>query len=110
MKGPDHAASLEPAGLAKLTRDIRAVESAMSGVKTTVLEREVPIRTMLAKSIVTARPVSAGSVLTADDLTVKSLGDGLSPHLIGELVGRTLLSDLPADAPLSLEVIGEGAG
>lgn len=46
-KGTDHAASLEPAGLAKLVRDIRAVEDAMGTPELRVLECEKSAREKL---------------------------------------------------------------
>jgi sialic acid synthase len=42
MKGSDHAASLEPPGLSRLVRDIRAVESALGRAEKRVQECEVP--------------------------------------------------------------------
>jgi len=41
-KGSDHAASLEPVGLNKLVRDIRAVEKALGVSEKKVLECEIP--------------------------------------------------------------------
>jgi N-acetylneuraminate synthase len=43
MWGSDHAASLEPNGIARLVRDIRLVETAMGDGIKRVIEREVPI-------------------------------------------------------------------
>lgn len=43
MKGSDHAASLEPAGLARLIRDIRATESALGDGIKCVYEEELPV-------------------------------------------------------------------
>lgn len=42
MKGSDHAASLEPPGLARLVRDVRAVERALGSPEKRVLSCEVP--------------------------------------------------------------------
>ena len=46
-KGTDHAASLEPPGLEKLVRDIRAVESALGTANKQVLECEQSARAKL---------------------------------------------------------------
>ena len=46
-KGTDHAASLEPAGFSKLTRDLEATYSALSYKKNEILEIEVPQRDKL---------------------------------------------------------------
>ncbi len=44
MKGSDHAASLEPPGIARLVRDLRAGEQAMGDGKKRVYEEEIPVR------------------------------------------------------------------
>jgi N-acetylneuraminate synthase len=54
MKGTDHAASLEPPGLSKLVRDVRAVEAALGDGAKNVLECERPAREKLRA----ARPVA----------------------------------------------------
>merc|ERR1712050_314611 len=46
-KGTDHAASLEPAGLGKLCRDLKAVHTAMTYKSTDILGLEVPMRAKL---------------------------------------------------------------
>jgi YrbI family 3-deoxy-D-manno-octulosonate 8-phosphate phosphatase len=55
MKGTDHAASLEPPGLSKLVRDVRAVEAAMGSGEKAVLECERAAREKLRA----ARPIPA---------------------------------------------------
>ncbi len=47
MKGTDHAASLEPPGLSKLVRDVRAVEAALGSGEKQVLECERSARDKL---------------------------------------------------------------
>lgn len=48
-RGTDHAASLEPDGLRKLVRDVRAVASALSYKGQAILEIEVPQRSKLKR-------------------------------------------------------------
>ncbi len=50
-KGSDHAASLEPSGLAKLVRDVRAVEASLGLAEKDVLECELPARSKLRGSV-----------------------------------------------------------
>lgn len=47
MKGSDHAASLEPPGLSKLVRDVRAVEQALGSGLKDVLPCEIPVKAKL---------------------------------------------------------------
>jgi sialic acid synthase len=103
MKGPDHAASLEPTGFTRMVRDIRAVEAALPGVKCDVLESELPVRAKLAKSIVAARRISAGTILSAADLTSKSPGTGLSPRRMDDLIGCATVREIDEDEQLELK-------
>lgn len=48
-KGTDHAASLEPNGLRKLVRDVRAVATALTDKPTGILDIEVPQRAKLKR-------------------------------------------------------------
>jgi N-acetylneuraminate synthase/sialic acid synthase len=103
MKGPDHAASLEPPGLMKLVRDIRAIEKARGAVRTGPVEREIAVRAKLGKSLVAARDLPAGHALSAADLVAKSPGTGVAPNAVHSLVGRVLNRDLAADELVKLE-------
>ncbi len=105
MKGGDHAASLEPGGFGKMTRDIRHIESAMGvGVKR-VQESEHPIFKKLAKSVVSQIDIASGTIITRDMLTTKGPGTGISPARIHELLGKTVLHDIPADTVMKDEDI-----
>jgi sialic acid synthase len=100
MKGGDHAASLEPQGLARLIRDLRVLETAMGdGVKRFLTEEE-PIFEKLAKCICAVERIPAGTVLSAEMLQAKSPAVGLSPVHFHQLIGRRTLVDLEPDEPL----------
>jgi sialic acid synthase len=97
MKGGDHSASLEPQGFSKMVRDIRATEKALGNGEKKLLEVELPVRKKLAKSIVTAQYVASGTTLTADLLTTKGPGTGLSPQKMKEVIGKKAVRNIPAD-------------
>ena len=46
----------------------------------------------MGKKIVAARKLPAGHAIRREDLTVKCPGDGLPPHEIDKVVGRTTLA------------------
>ena len=88
MEGPDHRASLEPDQFASMVHGIRAIDRALGdGVKRpTVSERSnLPI---VRKSLVAARPIQAGEPFTAENLTAKRPGTGISPMHWDALIGR----------------------
>lgn len=107
-KGTDHAFSLEPPGLRKLVRDLDRVREALGdGVKKVYASEEGPILKM-GKKLVASRDLPTGHVLTAEDVALKSPGDGLSPSMLDQVVGRTLLRPLRADDTIQLAALGKG--
>jgi N-acetylneuraminate synthase/sialic acid synthase len=105
MRGPDHAASLEPRGLELLVRDIHHVDASLGVADKRVLPSEAPVRARLAKSVAAARDIPAGRVLGRDDLTVKGPGTGISPRFLERLVGVTARQAVAADTLLPTEAL-----
>ena len=105
MKGGDHAASLEPQGFAKMVRDIRHIEEAMGNTEKKIQESEAPVFRKLAKSIVSAVNISSGDAITANMLTTKGPGTGISPMRLNELIGKISRIDIPADQVIMEEDI-----
>ena len=105
MKGGDHAASLEPQGFAKMVRDIHHIEEAMGNTQKKIQESEAPVFRKLAKSIVSAVNISSGDSITANMLTTKGPGTGISPMRLNELLGKISKIDIPADQVIMEEDI-----
>ncbi|EWY42513.1 hypothetical protein N825_01035 [Skermanella stibiiresistens SB22] len=100
LPGPDHPASLEPAELADLITGIRTVERALGdGVKKS-RPSEAGTRATMRKSLVATRDLSAGTLLTAADITAKRPGTGLSPAVLPYLLGRRTAVAVAAGAPI----------
>lgn len=95
--GPDHAMSLEPAELRQMVQGIRRVEVALGTGAKTVTSSEMRNRAAVRKSIVAACPIKAGELLTAQNLTTKRPGTGLSPMLWDSLMGTPAPRDLDTD-------------
>jgi sialic acid synthase len=105
LPGPDHAASLEPIGLEKLVRDIRHIEVAMGSSEKRVEASEVPVRARLAKSVVAAQHISAGSAIRAEMLTVQGPGDGIPANHVARLIGRVAAVDVFPDTLLPTDAL-----
>jgi sialic acid synthase SpsE/sugar phosphate isomerase/epimerase len=99
MEGPDHAASLEPEEFRALVSGIREVEAARGEklAERALSQGELINRENLAKSLVAARDLSAGTVISEGDIAVKSPGQGLSPLKMPALLGRKLTRTMTAD-------------
>ena len=88
LPGPDHDASLEPTELLHLVQGIRSVEQAMGdGVKRpkSVEQKIIPV---VRKSIVAARDIPAGVVITEEMITTKRPGSGIMPRYWDDITGR----------------------
>jgi N,N'-diacetyllegionaminate synthase len=87
LSGPDHKASLEPAELKTMISAVRNLEMALGdGIKLpTVSENEN--KKVARKSLVASKSIKAGDTFTADNLTVKRPGTGISPMLWDDVIG-----------------------
>ena len=100
-QGPDHAISLEPDELRDLVRGIRTTEAMLGDGLKVAQSAEIDTRAVARRSIVAARALAAGETLTADALTLKRPGEGLSPGRLSELVGYRLARPLAEDELLT---------
>ena len=93
-----------------MVRDLRRTRLALGdGTKTMYASETEPIIKM-AKKLVAARDLAAGHTLTADDVALKSPGDGLPPYELDRLVGRTLRHPVRRDTSLIRAARGAAAG
>lgn len=97
LPGPDHKASLEPDELASMVSSIRNIENAIGcGIKK-VSDSERKNMDIARKSIVAARNIKKGEILTEENLTVKRPGNGISPMEWDKIVGTTATEDFDFD-------------
>ncbi len=98
LPGPDHKASLEPDELKTMVKAIRNIEKAISGsgIKTPSPSEQKNI-VVARKSIVAARPIRKGELLTEENLTVKRPGNGISPMDWDEILGKAAIKDFESD-------------
>ncbi len=102
MPGPDHRASLDPAELDALVKAVRHAETALGTGEKTVAEAERPNIEVARKSIVAARGISKGELLTEENITVKRPGSGLSPMLWDSVIGTRAVRDFAYDSLIEL--------
>ncbi len=100
LPGPDHAASLEPAELTHLVSAIRSVELALGSPLKAPAAQELGNRVVGRRSVVAARNIRLGELFTADMLTHKRPGGGISPLDGWALLGRPARRDYAADDPI----------
>jgi len=115
-EGPDHKASLEPDELKNMVYKIREIEKRLkSGEKSKDIVKELNVEQALGdgekkpmpseyktmkvvrKSIVAAKDIKKGSVLTEDVLIIKRPGTGLEPKYYWDILGKRVKKDIKKD-------------
>lgn len=102
MEGPDHKASLEPEELKAMVSAVRNIEQALGTGHKTISESERKNIEIARKSIVAARPIKAGELLTEENLTVKRPGNGINPMRWNEVVGTRAVQSFNEEDPIQL--------
>ncbi len=102
MEGPDHKASLEPHEFKEMIKAIRHIEIALGdGVKQPAAS-EVKNIAVARKSVVAARDIQAGETFTEANIAAKRPGNGISPMLWLDVLGKAAKRDFLADELIEL--------
>lgn len=88
MEGPDHQASMEPDELVALVRQIRNVEQALGIANKIPTASELVNATPARKSVVAAKPIAKGEVMTDVHITLKRPGNGSPPATYWSFIGK----------------------
>lgn len=104
MPGPDHKASLDPVELTAMVSAIRNIEQAISGsgVKFPSIS-ETANKVVARRSIHISNDIGGGHVIVKEDLKMQRPGDGISPMLIDEVIGKISNRALPKDYKLTFK-------
>ncbi len=97
MEGPDHKSSLDPTELKDMVVAIRNIESALGNGIKTPSESESKNKISARKSIVAYKDIKKGVVFTNKNLTIKRPGNGISPMLWDEYIGKKATKDYIED-------------
>ena len=102
MRGPDHAASLEPREFEAMVRAVRNVEAALGdGIKRPA-PSELENMKIARKSVVAARDIAKGERFSVNNIAAKRPGTGLNPMLWGRIIGKPAGYDFKKDEPIRL--------
>lgn len=97
LPGPDHKASLEPNELNAMVDAIRNIEQALGDGQKHVSVSEEKNMAIARKSIVAARDIKRGELLTEKNLTTKRPGSGISPMRWEDVIGTKAIRDFAED-------------
>ncbi len=101
LPGPDHKASATPEEFRVLVQGIRTVEKALGRAEKIPTATEQEIAKIARKSIIAARDIPAGTLITDDMLIIKRPGTGLLPRQLKEVIGRRAKENIPPDSIIS---------
>jgi len=94
MEGPDHKASSEPQELVALVKGVRNVEAAMGDGIKKPSSREESLRAIVRRSLVAARNLMVGEILSASDVAVKRPGVGIAPEFRDAVMGKKVVRNI----------------
>jgi len=98
LPGPDHRASLEPVELKQMVEAIRQVEQALgSGLKIPAASEKKKNTLVVRRSLVAACPIKKGEQFTRENIAAKRPGDGCSPMLFWDYIGKWAVKDYLPD-------------
>lgn len=102
MEGPDHKASLEPNELKAMVSAIRHIEQALGNKEKSISASERKNIAIARKSIVAARLIKKGEILSEENLTVKRPGTGISPMKWESVIGTFATKDYKEEDQIEL--------
>ncbi len=101
LPGNDHYHAMDKGDLAHFLEKIDQLRMTLGSEKKQALESEAPARQHARRSLVVSRPILADTQITADMLTWKRPGHGISPANLEKVVGMIAVRDLSEDELLS---------
>ncbi len=102
LPGPDHKISLLPDELATMIASLRRIEIMLGSAEKSPTPSEIPNMVIARKSIVAARNIKAGEVFSAENLTTKRPGSGISAARWDEVLGQRALRAFYVDDLIEL--------
>jgi N,N'-diacetyllegionaminate synthase len=102
LSGPDHKASLEPDELKAMVKAIRNIEIALGDGVKRITPSEARNKPISRKSLVACKAIKMGELFSAENISSKRPGTGISPMRWDEVIGRTALRDFAIDELIEL--------
>jgi N,N'-diacetyllegionaminate synthase len=102
LPGPDHKASLEPGELKAMVAAIRNIEIALGDGIKRLTPSEARNKPIARKSLVASQPIKASEVFSAQNITAKRPGTGISPMRWDQVLGCKAPHDFMPDEMIEL--------
>jgi sialic acid synthase SpsE len=106
MFGWDHKMSMSPDEMKIICDGAKDIHAALGSGRRQVGEREMKQRTAFRRSIVAARDIKVGEVLTEDSIVFRRPGVGLDPSLAPQILGMKASRDIEYDTMIAMQDLG----
>ena len=93
--GMDNNMATEPDEMKALVKACHNVYNAMGNYERILSENEIEQTKKMRRSVVAARELRAGDIISENDIEAKRPGDGIPPSRMSELIGRKIKNDYP---------------
>ena len=100
LKGNDHYHGMDPSDAEKFLRDMQFIDAIRGDGSLRCLDTEASARQNARRSLVAAKDIKSGQIITADMLTFKRPGTGISPSRMEEIIGMRAVCDIADDTIL----------
>ncbi|MBU1666270.1 MAG: N-acetylneuraminate synthase [Gammaproteobacteria bacterium] len=97
LPGPDHKASLEPDELKAMVAAIRNIEIALGDGIKRLTPSEAKNKPIARKSLVASQSIREGEMFSAENITAKRPGTGISPMRWDEVMGQVAKRNYQVD-------------
>jgi N-acetylneuraminate synthase len=97
LPGNDHYHAMDKEDLKHFHSRMNRTMELLGGFELTAIDDEAPARANARRSLVAAKAMPTGHVVTFEDLTWKRPASGISPKDISQLIGKQTAQDIAED-------------
>ena len=103
--GMDNSMATEPDELKTFVEKCRDIQVSLGSKERILQPEEYEQRKKMRRSVIAAKDLKVGDILTHDNISCKRPGTGISPDKIDEILNKKVLRDIEADTLIKLEDI-----
>lgn len=107
LPGNDHYHAMDKEDLKVFYQSLDRTFNLLGSFRVEALEDELPAIQNARRSLVAAKPIKKGEIITTSHLTFKRPAHGISPKFIDEVIGKTSIVDIEEDTVMKWGLISE---
>ncbi len=105
LPGPDHAMSMSLKELKNYIDLVRQTEASLGDGRKELQPGESEVQKVARRSVVSTRLIRAGEAIDASNTALKRPATGIEPRFRASLFGRIAADNIPADMPISWDML-----